>query len=315
MVYKNLIELIGKYGNGLAFERHERYGWLTTNLELLGTGLRCTVCLKLKQSADCIRDVCEKSRIKITPIRVTEQNEHIIELKNRNAFGMTEFECVKAFYDSVKGIMQTLVECGLQSDVQNGMQIEMRETQKGTTNDNETNVEAETQSNSPKLCENPSEGDKNEGDKRVGNEQSPAVGDDTTKNAENNEQPKGDEDNVQNEPVSNTQEGNLENASNEENAANPHEPSENDTDNLDKGEKVNEDAVKGTNQNAETIECEANQNENETDQNQNEINSERPDEVEDQSTTAPAASAEEATSAAVATEEGAAAASDQPAEA
>lgn len=311
MVYKNLIELIGKYGNGLEFERHERYGWLTTNLELLGTGLCCKLCLKLKQSAfDCIRNVCEKSRIKIIPIHITEENEHIIELTNRNTFGMNEFECVKAFYDSVKGIIQTLVKCGLQSDVQN----EMLESQKGTENENEIHLETENKSNSPKVCENTSEAndDKNEGDKSVENEQSPDPDDDATKNGENNEQQKGDEDNVQNEPVSNTEKSNVENPSNKEN---PHRTSESDTDNLDKGEKVNEDTVNETNQNAETIECEAKQNENETDQNQNEINSEKPNDIEDQSTATTAAiDTEKATTAAAATEEGTAATTEQPIE-
>ncbi|XP_055314171.1 protein-arginine kinase-like [Sitodiplosis mosellana] len=290
VVYKNLIELIGKFSNGLEFERHERYGWLTTNLELLGTGVRCKVCLKLKQSADCIRDVCEKLRIKITSIKITAENEHFIELTNRHTFGMTEFECVKAFYDSVKEIIQTLVECGTQNDTENEMH---KDTENETQN--ETNVGAVNELNSLKLCKNTSEAndEKNESDKSEVDVQTLAVEDDPPKNEENNEQQKCDEENVQNEPVSNTEEGNKENPSDVENAINPLEASDtnaDNTDNLDEGENVNEDTPDETNQNAETIENEANQNGDET--NQSETDSpEKPHGTEDQSAEAAAAAA------------------------
>lgn len=267
-VYKNLIQLIGQFSNGLEFEWHEKYGWLGANLEILGSGLCCKVYLKLKQSVDCIKEVCDKLRIKITSIKMTE-NEQIIELTNRHTFGVTEFECVKEFYDSVKEIIQTLVECAIENHMEN-------ETQ------NEAALEIVNESKAQELCENADEAnnEKNEGEE---NEQSPVVEDDTAKNEGSNEE-KGDAENAQNEQVSNTKEDNEEKPSNEENVINPPEVSdtnENKTDNLAKGDKANEDTLDETNENPEN-ESEANRNGNET--NQSEENSpEKPNDTEDQS--------------------------------
>lgn len=274
MVYKNLIALICKFSNGLEFEWHEKYGWLTTNIEVLGSGLCCKVCLKLKQSVDCIRDYCDKMRIKITPINVTTENEHIIELTNRHTFGVSEFECVKEFYDTVKEIIKILEECGTQNDM---------ESEKQNETQHETALESAIELNSQESGEKSSEvnNENNEGDKSKDDEQSPAVEEYTAKNVENNEQ-KGDDENLQNEQVSNTVLGVGDEATSEENPPVDSDMNENNTDNLADGEQVIKDTPLDTNKNFESNESEANQNENTT--NETEADSpEKPNVTEDQS--------------------------------
>lgn len=274
MVYKKLIELIGKFSNGLEFERHDKFGWLTSNLELLGSGLYCKVCLKFKQRIDCIKELCDKLRIKITPINITVENEQIVELISQHTFGVSEFECVKAFYDSIKEVIKTLVECGMQNDTENEQE---------NLTQHETTLENVNESNSQELCENSCDVN-NDGDKSKEIEQCPVVEDDAIKNSGNNEQ-QGDDENIQNEQVSNTLGGNEDKAASEVDVLNEPEASdanENNIDNVAEGENGNEGTLVETDVNLDNNATKGNQNENET--NQNEADSpENPNDIADQS--------------------------------
>lgn len=171
-----MIATVGQFSNGLEFERNDKFGWLTANIETLGSGICCKICLKLKQPVECIEEICETSRIQMKPIK-KEINGYIVELTNRCTFGMSEFECVKAFYDSVKEIIQMTAE----NEVQNNERCE---------NASDANIQAI------------------EIEKEAKNEQTTVVDDNEAKNEECNDS-KVDEENHQNE-VSNTEKENNE---------------------------------------------------------------------------------------------------------
>lgn len=171
-----MIATVGQFSNGLEFERNDKFGWLTANIETLGSGICCKICLKLKQPVECIKEICETSRIQMKPIKKGE-NGYTVELTNRCTFGMSEFECVKAFYDSVKKIIQMTAEIEVQNN-------------EPCKNAGEANIESI------------------EVEKEAKNEQTTVVDDDEAKNEECNDSIV-DEENHQNE-VSNTEEDNNE---------------------------------------------------------------------------------------------------------
>lgn len=109
LVYRNLNALIGKFSNGLDFERSDKYGWLTMNMNLLGTGMCCKIRLKLQHAIEHIENAAKKSGIKINSIDENQcENGCIVELTNLRTFGLSEFECVQQFYDGIKKFMEMM---------------------------------------------------------------------------------------------------------------------------------------------------------------------------------------------------------------
>ncbi|XP_031621141.1 arginine kinase-like [Contarinia nasturtii] len=239
-VYKNLTDLVDKFSNGLEFERNERFGWLTANIEALGTGICCKIRLKLKQTTDCIEEICKKLRIKITPIEV--ENECIVELTNGGrTFGVSEFECVKVFYDGIKEILQILSENQVHAE---------------TNEEHKTVIESNSQE--PRENENEVNNEVSNADVKMENEQS-VVENDATKNERNCDEPKAEGENIPIE-LSNTDEGNNEKSQSDENVANLPQTSDTNDDNINKMSVEAEQIEKDTIENDET---QANQRETE----------------------------------------------------
>lgn len=115
---------MAKFSHGLDFERHDKFGWLLSNLEILGTGIRCKAQLKLKHSQDRIKSVARQSGITVTSIDSSangkvNDDEVLVEFINRQTFGVSEFESVKLFYDGIKEFIQTIEKVETQSDESN----------------------------------------------------------------------------------------------------------------------------------------------------------------------------------------------------
>lgn len=108
LAYRNVIALIGKFGNGLDFERSEKYGWLTKNINLLGTGLCCKIRMNLQHTVEHIETFAQKSGIKINSVNTKQSKDgfNIVDLTNRRTFGLSEFECVQQFYDGIKRFLE-----------------------------------------------------------------------------------------------------------------------------------------------------------------------------------------------------------------
>lgn len=117
-----MIELMTKFSNGLDFERNDKFGWLLSNLEILGTGIRCKAQLKLEHSEDQIKLVAEQSGIIVTSIVTAltgKENEVLVEFTNRKTLAVSEFECVKLFFDGIKEFILTLEKGEIQNDESN----------------------------------------------------------------------------------------------------------------------------------------------------------------------------------------------------
>lgn len=269
VVYKNLIEFVEKFSNGLSFERSDRFGWITANLETLGSGICCKIRLKHDKSIDCINDICTKNGIKVTSIHEnTTDSVHFIELSNRRTFGLSEFECIKSLYDAFKEVMEIL---------------ENNETVEEIPDKNVDDLNSKQPENSDETSNKPND--------TVDTDGNIPIEDSTQKDDEHNEvkATEENEENVQNEQLTNESDKDQdEKPLNDENMGNSTEPNadanENNTDNFAEGEKSNEgDTDSGNNKNdekegnlSETNQNEANSNETET--------SDKPNDTEDQNT-------------------------------
>lgn len=165
-----MIELIRKFGEELEFQRHNTFGWLTTNLQLLGTGIYCKAQLKLQFSEDYIKKVANQTKMKIhsinsSEIETDEDNKLIVELTNWQAFGISEFECVKLFYDGIKDFIQKLEN----NEVEN-VCVDMADEIEHQKSDDIANAD------NSKF---------NENDEAVGTEKPDFIENETTKNDEN----------------------------------------------------------------------------------------------------------------------------------
>lgn len=247
MIYKNLIALIGKFSSGLDVERSDKFGWLTNNLEILGTGICCKAILKLKQPIERIEKTVEKSKVKIASINATEvENEQIVILTSQPSFGLSEFECCKSFYGNVKEMLETLEE----TNNENGDEQNEINSQEAREVANETEVSAgarqeveeeKNQESPPPLEDIPNEAENNEQiidenhDDNGENAQNP------NENAAESTEDNKNEENEQNEQTMSADENNEGKLATNEKIANPFESNnanENNTDNLAEGEKV-----------------------------------------------------------------------------
>lgn len=247
LVYRNLIELVAKFSGGLDFERNDKLGWLTTNLELLGTGIYCKAYLKLQHSENRIKSVAETSGIKVTSIDVMQtgnelENGFNVELSNRKVFGVSEFECVKLFYEGINKFLQMLENGEVQDEtVDEPNEMDSKVACEIDSKANEGDVTGETEQ--PISVENdaPKDGEPKSDTENQNNDEN-VRGVENTANTEND----------QNEPLTNTEEVNEENdkgnnegkPSGDENVPIPSEPNnEDDTDNIAEGEKVNDEKL------------------------------------------------------------------------
>lgn len=103
-------------GNNLSYKRDERYGWLNVNPFNLGSAIHCHIRMHFNEQIciNSLKEICEKLNIKMEIIG--DSNERTVELVNEKVFGFSEFDCMKAFYDSVKEIIQT-IEKGIETTV------------------------------------------------------------------------------------------------------------------------------------------------------------------------------------------------------
>lgn len=254
LVYKNLVKLIQTFGSDLEFERNDKFGWLTSNLESVGTGICCKIRLKFKQPFDSLEKICNESHIKINSFN-SNDTENVIELTNLRAFGFSEFECVHVFYESVKRILQILRE----------NEAQIKSIQQNTN-----------ESNSPEVDDNRNEvNNENNGNEiNAENEQLANVASENVENDEMKIEEKTDDETQEKtevENASNEQMANEETVNNEkldeENVTNAPEPiaSNENTDNLAERVIKGNDAIENDEANPnDTNENEANQNETET---------------------------------------------------
>lgn len=172
LVYRNLITLIGKFSNGLDFERSDKYGWLTMNINLLGTGMCCKMRLKLQHTTEHIENVALKSGIKINFMDDANQCEtgFIVELTNPRTFGLSEFECVQQFYDGIKKFMEMIENVGMQNDIaEKSNEIDTHELCKNANELNESH-ENEIASEQPAANESDTPNQDEEGEREIDTE-------------------------------------------------------------------------------------------------------------------------------------------------
>lgn len=269
VVYKNLIEFAEKFSNDLSFERSDRFGWITANLQTLGSGICCKIRLKHDKSIDCINEICTKNGIKVTSIdENTADNVHFIELSNRRTFGVSEFECIKSFYDAFKEAIEILENNELVEEIPDKIVNDLNSKQTG--NSEETN---------------------NKPNDTVDTDENISIEDSTQKNDEHNEvkATENNEKNVQNEQLTNESDKDEdEKPLNDKNLGNSIEPNadanENNTDNLAEGEKSNEGDTDSVNNKNDETEANLNEtNQNEANSNETET-SDKPYETEEQNT-------------------------------
>lgn len=131
-----------KFSNQLEFERSDRYGWVTMNINLLGTGICCKIRSKLQHSLDHIENIAQKSCVKINSIDANEcENGFIVELINQRTFGLSEFECIQQFYNNIRKFME-MIET--QNDtIEKSNEIDTRELCENANELNEGNVNAD----------------------------------------------------------------------------------------------------------------------------------------------------------------------------
>lgn len=248
LVYRNLIALIGKFSNGLDFERSDKYGWVTMNINLLGTGICCKIRLKLHQNAKHIETVAQKSGIKfnIMDANQCENGFVIVELTNQRTFGLSEFQCVQQFYDGIKKFMEMMENVEMQNDIaEKSNEIDAIELSKNVNESNENNIDGVEQ---PAANENDTPNQDEQGEREIDTEKN--ENDETENTVENtdcNEKAENvdNADTAQNDPnetLPNVEEKTT--AGDEDNATNilgPNNTNENATNNTDENEIANEE--------------------------------------------------------------------------
>lgn len=107
-VYRNLKLLVEKFGEALKFERNDKFGWLTTNLNRLGTTLNCRIKYRLDDKPiACLRNICQIYQIEIRLLNELDGGQ-VVELSSQASFGLTEIEYVKTFYGHLKQVLGAL---------------------------------------------------------------------------------------------------------------------------------------------------------------------------------------------------------------
>lgn len=149
-VYRNLKLLVEKFGEALKFERNDKFGWLTSNLNRLGTTLSCRIKYRLDgMPIACLRNICQIYQIEIRLLNALDGGQ-AVELSKQAPFGLTEMEYVKNFYGHLKQVLGAL-ESGNEKSPENNCD---GDTFNGTNpdkeldlNENEFNQNSESNEN------------------------------------------------------------------------------------------------------------------------------------------------------------------------
>lgn len=106
--------LIKRISERLEFARNDKFGWLTTNPANVGSSVSCQINMKLTKPTEYLKEACDKHDIEFNVVDSSgeSENECIVQLRNRRKFARTEFEGVKAFYESIKEIIQVINDNG-----------------------------------------------------------------------------------------------------------------------------------------------------------------------------------------------------------
>lgn len=149
-VYRNLKLLVEKFGEGLKFERNDKFGWLTTNLNRLGTTLSGHIKFRLgNKPIECLKNICQKYKIGIRLIDDLD-GAQVVELSSQASFGLTEIEYAKTVYGHFKEVLDVL-ESGNEESIENdcdGDTVNDTNPDKELDpNENETNQNAQSDEN------------------------------------------------------------------------------------------------------------------------------------------------------------------------
>ncbi|KAJ8032792.1 Arginine kinase [Holothuria leucospilota] len=131
----NMKQLFGRFVRGLSevelhFQGHsgtefmwqDHLGYISASPSNLGTGLRCSVLIKLQHLGNDrrFREVCEKLRLEIrgTHGEHTESADGVYDISNRDRLGKSEVELVNSVIEGVRLLikMETMLEKGLTID-------------------------------------------------------------------------------------------------------------------------------------------------------------------------------------------------------
>lgn len=252
---------MGKFSDGIDFERSDKYGWVTMNINLLGTGICCKIRLKLQHSLDHIENIAQRSGIKINLIDANQcENGFIVELINQRSFGLSEFACVQQFYKNIKKFMEMMETVETQNDtVEKSNEINTCESNKNVDESSEANVEADiNETENPTANENDTPNQDEQSEQKIDTENPENVG-----NAEMVDTNIDTAQNDSNEAVANT-EGNIDekttDGDNTTNILESNNTNEHNTDNTVENEMVEEE--KKMDEIAETAPNEPNEMEN-----------------------------------------------------
>lgn len=139
-VYRNLKLLVEKFGEGLNFERNDKFGWLTTNVNQLGTTLSCRINIRLdNKPIECLMKICQKYQIKIRLLNDLD-GAQVVELSHNATFGLTEIEYVMTFYGHLKEVIGVLESGNNEENAENNCDD-------NTVNDTNTDKESEPDPN------------------------------------------------------------------------------------------------------------------------------------------------------------------------
>lgn len=106
LVYGNLINLIRKVDDKLSFDWSDRYGWLTINPFNIGASIQCKVRIHYVGENAELKKFCKLNDIQLV---IGEENgKKIAEVTNGKVFGLSEFDCLKLFYDNLVGLVEFL---------------------------------------------------------------------------------------------------------------------------------------------------------------------------------------------------------------
>ncbi|CAG9854366.1 unnamed protein product [Phyllotreta striolata] len=109
-VYERAIDALEQFDDLLSFSRHEQLGYLSTNPASLGTGLKCSVHMKLPKLGrvkEALAKAAEVNNLTLKGIDCDymKVKSGRFDLSSRQTIGLTEYEIVRAFYSSVRGMI------------------------------------------------------------------------------------------------------------------------------------------------------------------------------------------------------------------
>jgi len=104
LAFDRLGRCIKKLNTQMDFTHTLRLGYITYSPEILGSGVRATVEMKLPSSSDSkgFKEKCDKLNLKCH----AGDGKGVYVVSNKQTLNLTEFESVKQLYDGVKKLIQ-----------------------------------------------------------------------------------------------------------------------------------------------------------------------------------------------------------------